>query len=447
MDNWINRPIKFSIALHINLFNLQSQKIMSSLRIHHDTTSALFLLFFLLLSLQSSFAIRARLTSSVSPIDTVNDCYWSNRIYQKELRAEEEHSLTLNLLEEAEAASTHLRRSHTRAHTHAHVGGGCMSQKTKNECAKYSQLEYKNTRKALAQCGYCIKDSEEKCFGCDVIRAQEKQGWLCAPDTMQCHHPTDERGIDAKKKVEDKEQEPPAPDDLSACATTPGAEPCEVNDKKYEISKQNKNNSPLPLKEMDPRLPVPDLAPAAPDPAAKKPKPDDPVAPEEKNTGEQNEYDETIRWGSAVLPWNMYQWCERLLKEMSTYISSDELRKAESPSADFTASCLGMFGNVCLPQCRTVANLYDEIARPGEYGGMKGGEEEGRWDVDRGIPMAPTYDYKKRTLVYRLSQEDCVKCLKEDDCVPDCMLDSSCVGEGDEIVQDTDMDETMPGKG
>jgi hypothetical protein len=263
---------------------------------------------------------------------------------------------------------------------------------------------------------------------------------------MQCHHPTDERGIDAKEKEEEVVEEPPPPEELPACATTPGAEPCEVNDKEYEKSKENKE-MPSPEKEVDPTMPVPDPAPALPDPKAEKPKPDDPVSPEEKDTGEQNIYGETVRWGSAVLPWNQYQWCERLIHLISTFVTSDEIRKSESPPADFTARCLGMFGNVCLPQCRTVANLYDEVSRPGEYGGMVDGAIDGRWDVNSGIPKAPEYDYKKRTLAYQLVQADCVKCLKEDDCVPGCLLDASCVGEGDEIAQDTEMDDKMPGKG
>ena len=114
-----------------------------------------------------------------------------------------------------------------------------------------------------------------------------------------------------------------------------------------------------------------------------------------------------------------------------------------------------------------MAQLFDEASRPGnaEYGGdagnsnpwdqiidepstqnskdleSKDGVAYGRWDPVRGIPSAgklsgegfgPVENSRDRTLVYRLSTDDCLKCLSADDCVPNCLLDGNCVGEAEE---------------
>jgi hypothetical protein len=207
---------------------------------------------------------------------------------------------------------------------------------------------------------------------------------------------------------------------------------------------------------------------------------------EERAIKPTNSYGEPSRYGSTVIAWSPYQLCERLVKHFRSDAVANDMRIAPSPPAAFTAQCLGMFGNVCLPQCRQLGGLYDEASRPGagEYGGLdgnnnawdasmgkggavKGGvgeagkpkESQGRWDATRGIPAAaersdegggasapfgPVPKAVGRVLAYHLTQTDCVKCVLEADCVPDCLLDGSCAGEASD--QD-DMEFDYEGKG
>jgi hypothetical protein len=393
----------------------------------------------------------------ISPIDTEHDCYWSNRIYQAELRKEEETPL----LQLQISSRIHLR------------GDSCTAQKTRDTCAENSQLELKESRKPLSQCGWCVKGEQKMCAPCSQVRSKEIEGYTCAPNTNSCHHPSDaeSRGISAKPKVEEKPKQPPKPDNTKPCDTAPGADPCELS----EAQKQGKLsigvNIPPPEKQIDPKFPTPEAAPVdADDPKAKKPKADDPVLPEERESKEQNIFDEPVRYGSAVIPWNTHRFCERVVFQVAPQIPSEEISNSESPESEFTATCLGLFGNVCLTQCRTLGVLYDEASRPGanEIGGLDGnnnlwdslepvgGEknkdnEQGRFDTARGIPTAgkrsgetktygPTFVRNKRKLAYQMTQSDCLKCLKEDDCVPDCLLDGSCNGEQDDVETEKNLD-------
>ena len=82
-------------------------------------------------------------------------------------------------------------------------------------------------------------------------------------------------------------------------------------------------------------------------------------------------------------------------------------------------------------------------------------QDLGRWDNSRNIPTAgefsgpekdfgPTFAKEKRGLIYQITQSDCVKCVKHDDCTPDCLIDGDCSGE---LVEDVPIDdEAMNGK-
>ncbi len=203
--------------------------------------------------------------------------------------------------------------------------------------------------------------------------------------------------------------------------------------------------------------------------------------PEERAVKPTNSYDEPSRYGSTVIAWSPYQLCERLVRFFGGDAAANDMRIAPSPPAAFAAQCLGMLGNVCLPQCRQLGALYDEASRPGagEFGGLDGNNNawdastgkgssfegrvgdggkpkrsQGRWDATRGIPAAaersdegggasapfgPVPNPAGRVLAYHLTQADCVKCVVEADCVPDCLLDGSCAGESsdqDDMVFD-----------
>lgn len=392
-----------------------------------------------------------------SPIDTQNDCYWSNRIYQKELRKEEETPIISFI--EIEKHQTDL------------YAENCLAQIKQSDCVTTSQIEYKQSRKPLSQCGWCIKDEKEMCTPCSQVRAKEVQGYVCSPNTNVCYHPpgAEDRGGDSKPRIDPKPTKAPKPDASKPCATAPGADPCEVSKSKpsdFSIG----SNLPASKKQRDPNLPEPEPALVLPGSSTEHKK-DDPVLPEEREIKEQNDFDEPIRYGAAVIPWNHYRFCERVVKEVAPKILSEEISKSESPDNDFTAVCLSMFGNVCIKKCRTLSILYDEASRPGanEIGGLDGNnnmwdrlessngkqdqdKDQGRWDTSRSIPtnglrsgekFGPTFVRNKRILVYQMTQEDCMKCIKEDDCVPDCLDDGSCNGEND---KDIDMDdEAMDG--
>ena len=394
----------------------------------------------------------------VSPIDTDHNCYFTNRIYQHELKAEEDHPL-LKLLQVQSTTTTTLHD----------IGSGCEAQKVQSECVQFSSLEFKNTRQPLDQCGWCTKGVKSLCATCSVVRDRELDGYICAPDTNACHHPSaaESRGADDKPKVEEPPPEPPKPDDTPACATVTDGEPCKVSDSSGSTPFSRLRKKTIREKEKDPTLPDPGPTPEVN--IMDKSKPDDPVTPEERagSGPEHNDFDEPVRYGSAIIPWTAWQFCERLIQHAAEPEVSDAMSKSESPPNEFTSICLGMFGNVCLPQCRTLANLYDEASRPGagEVGGLDGNnnvwdrtndvQDLGRWDNSRNIPTAgefsgpekdfgPTFAKEKRGLIYQITQSDCVKCVKHDDCTPDCLIDGDCSGE---LVEDVPIDdEAMNGK-
>lgn len=410
---------------------------------------------------QNSFSIRIR---KVSPIDTDHSCFFSNRLFQKELKKEEETPLVnfIQLLASTFTTSNKI------------LMGGCESQKKMSECNDFSRSQFTESRKPTDQCGWCSKGTDQLCVSCDSVRAREVEGYTCSPDTNACYYPTsaESRGADVTPKEETKKEEPPKPDELKPCETAPNGEPCGAHDSSTtSFGNLRKNHEEIltnTKRESDPSLPsrISD-GPLATDKSEGKPespKPDDPVTPDERVRKEQNDFHEAIRYGSAVIPWNAYQFCERLVQYVSNPETSDELSKAESPPNDFTSVCLGMFGNVCLKHCRTLANLYDEASRPGagENGGLDGNNnvwdsslnDQGRWDSSRHIPSAgkfsgeskdfgPTFVRNKRKLIYQITQSDCVKCIKRDDCVPDCLIDGDCSGEN---VEDLHIDEEMNGK-
>ena len=404
---------------------------------------------------QTTLLLILHSTLSLSPIDTDHSCYFNNRIYQQELRSEEEHSL-VNLIDIT-------------------TEGGCEAQKLISTCNEFSALEFKTSRQPLTQCGWCTKGGTSMCVSCGVaVHTKEMEGYICAPDTKACKN--DQSQGQSKPAVTPlPEETAPKPDPTPPCATASNAVPCELGSKQGSTPFSNLRTNTVKTKENDPTLPAPDPTPN--DSASTKKATDltelntpekdlNTVTPEErKGKEEQNKFDEPIRYGSAVVPWNLYQFCERLVDQIFEPEMSDELSKGESPPNDFTSVCLGMFGNVCLPQCRTLANLYDEASRPGadEVGGKDGNNnvwdkvndknDQGRWDTSRNIASAgefsgkkedygPTFVRNERKLVYQMTQSDCVKCLKEDDCTPDCLLNGDCSGENDE---DISIDKTMNG--
>jgi len=142
----------------------------------------------------------------------------------------------------------------------------------------------------------------------------------------------------------------------------------------------------------------------------------------------------------------------------------ESIREAERPGPVFYKTCTWVFGEICKEECRGLARLYVEASRPGiETSGARTSFSQ-NWELNEndylqssmgrsmesegGATLGGTYMLMKNflgrrevpslrpltvregalkapgmmhTLKYMMSAKDCVRCLRDDVCMPDCL--------------------------
>lgn len=142
---------------------------------------------------------------------------------------------------------------------------------------------------------------------------------------------------------------------------------------------------------------------------------------------------------------------------------AEKIWRSRYPGAVFAEKCKSIFGDICVHQCLSLAALYDEAARPGVLGEGARDAYTADWEMDEGdfvqskmaIDAVDQYSMEgglvvqnkdmigrdrvpavrqvkmsggeikapnpTRRMKYLMWKSDCVRCLDEDACLPECL--------------------------